>query len=87
VDGRLLSILACPWCLGGLKRTGERLKCAKCGAVYSIRDGIPNMRVEEADLFCPRCSAALEKRGRDAACATCGRRFRMDARLATGDSR
>jgi uncharacterized protein YbaR (Trm112 family) len=82
VDSRLLSILACPWRLGGLERTAERLKCAKCGAVYSIRDGIPNMLVEQADLSCPQCKAPLEKRGGDAACATCGRHFRMDARLA-----
>jgi len=87
VDSRLLSILACPWCLGGLERTGERLKCGTCGAVYSIRDGIPNMLVEQADLFCPQCKAPLEKRGREAACAACGRHFRMDPRLTTGDSR
>jgi uncharacterized protein YbaR (Trm112 family) len=87
VDPRLLSILACPWCLGCLDWRAERLTCSKCGAVFSIRDGIPNMLVEQADLFCPQCKTPLEKRGREAACATCGRHFRMDARRATGDSR
>jgi uncharacterized protein YbaR (Trm112 family) len=87
VDSRLLSILACPWCLGRLDWTAERLTCSKCGAVFSIRDGIPNMLVEQAALFCPQCKTPLEKGGREAACATCGCHFRMDARRATGDSR
>ena len=81
VDSRLLSLLACPWCLGVLDHAADRLKCRTCGAVYGIHGGVPNMRVDEADLFCPGCRGPLEKRGPCAVCPTCAREYRMDDRL------
>ena len=86
MDSRLLSLLACPWCLGGLDHAADRLTCRNCGAVYAVRDGIPNMLVEEADLFCPSCRAPLEKRGARAVCAKCAREYRMDTRLTSGET-
>ena len=71
-DERLLNMLVCPWCLGGLEREGDELACRKCCAVYSIEDGIPNMLVEEAALHCTNCSAALEVKDGVAACPNCG---------------
>ena len=81
MDSRLLSLLACPWCLGGLDRAADHLKCRNCGAAYGIQDGIPNLRVDEAELYCPRCRDPLEKRGLGAVCAKCAREFRLDERL------
>jgi uncharacterized protein YbaR (Trm112 family) len=50
VDPRLLEILACPACHGEIAETEaeDGLRCAGCGRVYPIRDGIPVMLVEEA---------------------------------------
>ena len=47
----LLEILACPVCKTPLAMAGtDKLKCAKCGRVYPVRDGIPILLVEEASL-------------------------------------
>ena len=50
LDPRLLEILACPACHGEIAETDSEdgLRCAGCGRVYPIRDGIPVMLVEEA---------------------------------------
>ena len=50
IDPRLLAILACPWCKAAVTEAGERLVCAGCGRRYPIRDGIPVMLIEEAEL-------------------------------------
>lgn len=50
LDERLLKILACPLCKEKVELKGERLVCVKCGRAYPIRDGIPIMLVEEAEL-------------------------------------
>ena len=50
VDERLLKILACPLCKEKVELKGEKLVCVKCGRGYPIRDGIPIMLVEEAEL-------------------------------------
>jgi len=50
VDERLLKILACPLCKEKVELKGERLVCIKCGRSYPIKDGIPIMLVEEAEL-------------------------------------
>ncbi len=34
----------------GLTQEDDRLVCQRCGLRYRIRDGIPNMVVEEAEL-------------------------------------
>jgi len=47
---KLLSILACPRCKGGLKleESEAGLLCLSCGLSYPIRDGIPSLLAEEA---------------------------------------
>jgi SAM-dependent methyltransferase len=40
-----LELLACPACGGSLRTQTDELACAKCGAPYGIRDGIPDLRV------------------------------------------
>lgn len=81
VDERLLSILACPWCLGALESVGERLTCRVCRASYPVREGIPHMLVEEAELFCAFCGGGLRKVPPHAQCDACRRRWRMDRRV------
>jgi len=48
----LLEILACPACKAKveLKPDGSALKCVECRRVYPIRDDIPVMLVDEAEI-------------------------------------
>ena len=48
----LLELLACPKCLTplALKPDGEALKCATCHRIYPIRDDIPILLLEEAQI-------------------------------------
>jgi uncharacterized protein len=52
LDKRLLSILACPKCKGGLdyKDTPEEesLTCGRCKLKYKVEDGIPIMLIDQA---------------------------------------
>ena len=50
LDERLLEILVCPRCKGGLEhRTDpEALICHACRLSYEVRDGIPIMLIDEA---------------------------------------
>jgi uncharacterized protein YbaR (Trm112 family) len=50
IDPRLLEILVCPACHGGIRplEGDEGLECSECGRIYPIRDGIPVMLVDEA---------------------------------------
>jgi len=52
IDEKLLEILACPACddRPPVKLMGEKLVCEKCRRAYPIRDGIPVMLVEEAEI-------------------------------------
>ena len=50
IDPKLLEILACPACKTEVRLEGERLVCVQCGRRYPIRDDIPVMLVEEAEL-------------------------------------
>ena len=52
IDKELLDILACPACKGDIKydQRNEKLICQKCGRRYPIRDGIPVMLIDEAEL-------------------------------------
>jgi len=48
---RLLEILVCPACKGELDyvtEPAEELQCAACQLAYQVRDGIPDMIVEDA---------------------------------------
>lgn len=48
---KLLAILACPKCKGGLdyKSDLNQLICNNCRLIYKIEDDIPNMIIEEAE--------------------------------------
>ncbi len=49
----LLDILACPQCKGPviLKEDQSGLVCKKCRLVYEIRDDIPVMLIDEAQIL------------------------------------
>ncbi len=50
IDNELLRILACPVDKSPVERRGDRLVCTRCGRRYPIRDGIPIMLAEEAEV-------------------------------------
>jgi uncharacterized protein len=50
IDDELLRILACPLCVTPLSQIGDRLICDACGRRYPIREGIPILLVDEAEL-------------------------------------
>ena len=50
IDKELLEILACPACKAEVKLEGEKIACLKCGRRYPIRDGIPVMLIDEAEM-------------------------------------
>lgn len=50
ISPELLEILACPLCRSEVSLDGERIVCRACGRRYPIRDGIPVMLVDEAEL-------------------------------------
>ncbi len=50
IPQELLDILVCPLGKAPLRLEGLTLVCTKCGLVYAIEDGIPNMLIEEAKL-------------------------------------
>ncbi len=73
----LLDILVCPLCKGDLKEEGETLKClrAECGLIFAVKDGIPDMLIEEAQRPCPKCRAARDWRDGALRCPSCGASF------------
>ncbi len=50
IDAKFLEILACPLCKAGVRLEGEKIVCTQCGRRYPIREDIPVMLVEEAEL-------------------------------------
>jgi uncharacterized protein YbaR (Trm112 family) len=50
IDKDLLNILACPLCKTDVKVEDDRLVCTKCGRRYPIKDDIPIMLIDEAEL-------------------------------------
>jgi uncharacterized protein YbaR (Trm112 family) len=50
LDEEFLSLLACPVCKTSVRRENDRLICSTCGRRYPIRDGIPVMLIDEAEL-------------------------------------
>lgn len=50
IDKELLDILACPLCKADVELKDEKIICTKCHRRYPIRDGIPIMLIEEAEL-------------------------------------
>ena len=50
IDPELLAILACPVDHALVREESAHLVCSACGRRYPIRDGIPVMLVDEAEL-------------------------------------
>ncbi len=50
IDRQLLGILACPLCKTDVRLEGDKIICSKCGRRYPIKDDIPIMLIEEAEL-------------------------------------
>jgi uncharacterized protein YbaR (Trm112 family) len=50
IDKELLDILACPACKADVKLEGEKIICVKCLRRYPIKDDIPIMLIDEAEL-------------------------------------
>lgn len=48
IGKRLLDIMACPKCGGGVEEKGMFLLCKRCGLAYPVLDGIPDMLVGDA---------------------------------------
>ena len=53
----LLALLVCPLGKAALRREGDTLICTRCGPKFAIKDGIPDMLIEEAEL--PQGSGTL----------------------------
>ncbi len=51
IPSDLLAIMQCPKCTGSLAERPEppALVCTQCSTAYAVRDGIPNMIVDEAE--------------------------------------
>jgi uncharacterized protein len=50
INEELLKLLVCPLGKAALRREGDILICTRCGPRFSIKDDIPNMLIEEAEL-------------------------------------
>ncbi len=50
VPKELLDILVCPVDKAKVHLRGDRLVCEQCGRAYPVRDGIPIMLEEEAEM-------------------------------------
>lgn len=51
ISSELLAIMQCPKCTGTLTERSDppALVCSSCATAYAVRDGIPNMIIEEAE--------------------------------------
>jgi uncharacterized protein YbaR (Trm112 family) len=50
MDEEMLNQLVCSLGKAELRKAGSSLICTRCGPRFEIKDGIPNMLIEEADL-------------------------------------
>lgn len=50
ISDELLAILVCPMGKVPLRKEGDWLICTRCGPRFAIKDDIPNMLIEEAEL-------------------------------------
>ena len=50
ISKELLDILACPACKSDVRLESEKIVCSKCGRRYPVKDDIPIMLIEEAQL-------------------------------------
>ena len=49
----LLDILVCPVDKAKVRQEDARLICDECGRAYPVRDGIPVMLIDEAEMTRP----------------------------------
>lgn len=59
VSEDLLALLVCPMGKAPLRREGDSLICTRCGPRFAIKDDIPNMLIEEAELP-PGCASVAD---------------------------
>ena len=50
VSEELLALLVCPMGKAPLRKEGDTLVCTRCGPKFAIKDGIPDMLIEDAEL-------------------------------------
>lgn len=50
IDEELLKILACPACKSDVVLEEGKIRCTRCRRKYPIKDGIPIMLIEEAEI-------------------------------------
>ena len=50
IDKELLNILACPACKSDVRLENDKIVCTKCERVYPIKDDIPVMLIDEAEM-------------------------------------
>ncbi len=50
IDKELLDILACPLCKTEVKLEDDKIVCINCGRRYPVKDDIPVMLIDEAEL-------------------------------------
>ena len=50
IDEELLKILACPACKGDVELNNDKIVCVKCKRRYPIKNDIPIMLVDEAEM-------------------------------------
>ena len=53
IDKELLEILACPLDKAPVVLRDDRIVCTPCGRRYPVREGIPVMLIDEAELPAP----------------------------------
>ena len=50
IDKELLEILACPLCKMEVRLENDKIVCTKCGRRYPVKDDIPVMLIDEAEM-------------------------------------
>ncbi|MFC1670633.1 Trm112 family protein [Spirochaetota bacterium] len=52
INTKLLEILACPACKGDVEYDvkNSKILCTDCKRIYPVKDGIPIMLVDEAEM-------------------------------------
>ncbi len=73
----LLDIMGCAFCKEPLRLADDQLHCTQpeCGLVYSVKDDIPIMLIDEAARPCPGCGESRDWEGDLLKCPKCGKQF------------
>ena len=50
INKELIEIMCCPACKGDIEEKDNKIVCLKCGRSYPIKDDIPIMLVDEAQM-------------------------------------